>query len=294
MSLGGPSQSAAQEADERAQATTEFRAVDDAALSVAPRDLRHELPGLEPDRDLTDWGRSRRVEGALDRVLLDFLYHYWFRVEVEGIENVPAAGGALLVAGRAGALPADAAMIAKAVTLRHRHRPVQLSAGAGLAGIPGVGMLATKLGVVADHPANLHRLLLDEQQLVLAFPEGPEDRPPLGRRYVLGRFAHEFTAVAARARVPIVPVALLGAEEALPVLGRLGRLGSFSRLARLPLTVPLPLPAKFRIRFLEPVQVDPDEPAAAISAPWLANDIRALIQENVLEMVGARRSVWLG
>lgn len=296
MSPGGSIHNAEPETEQEAQATTEFRAVG-AGLPVPSPDLRDELPGLESERDLTDWGRSRRVESALDRMLLDFLYHYWFRVEVEGVENVPDEGGALLVAGRAGALPVDAVMIAKAVSLQHpRRRPVHLSAQATLAGIPGVGMTATKLGVVADHPANLHRLLLDEQQLVLAFPEGPDNRPPPNRRYVLGPFAAGFTEVAAGAGAPIVPVALVGAEEASPRLGGLGRAGSLARLDRLPFTLPLPvaLPAKFRIRFLEPVDAEQDLAGAQGAAPWLAEDIRALIQENVLEMVGARRSVWLG
>ncbi|MDP9293270.1 MAG: hypothetical protein M3O90_02420 [Actinomycetota bacterium] len=68
-------------------------------------DLRDHLPAIEPDRQVTDWGRSERVEGLLDRTLYDFLYHYWFRCEVEGIDNVPADGGVLLVSNHAGALP---------------------------------------------------------------------------------------------------------------------------------------------------------------------------------------------
>ncbi len=68
-------------------------------------DLRDHLPAIEPDRTVTDWGRSERIEQLLDKTLYSFLYHYWFRCEVEGIENVPATGGALIVANHAGALP---------------------------------------------------------------------------------------------------------------------------------------------------------------------------------------------
>jgi hypothetical protein len=78
-------------------------------------DLRRHLPGVEPDRQLNDWGRSERVEGLLDRTIVDFLYYHWFRVEVEGVQNVPAAGGALLVSNHSGALPPDASMIAKSI-----------------------------------------------------------------------------------------------------------------------------------------------------------------------------------
>src|SRR5580704_793288 len=84
-------------------------------LPATPADLRDELPGIEPERRVDDWGRSERVQALADRTLYDFLYRYWFRVEVEGIENVPSAGGAVLVANHAGVTLADGAMIAKAV-----------------------------------------------------------------------------------------------------------------------------------------------------------------------------------
>ena len=61
-----------------------------ASRAVRKEDLRRHLPGVEPERRLTDWGRSERIEGLMDRTLYDFFYRYWFRAEVEGIENVPA------------------------------------------------------------------------------------------------------------------------------------------------------------------------------------------------------------
>src|ERR671931_250182 len=84
-------------------------------------DLRPHLPGVEPERQVNDWGRSERVEGFLDRTLVDFFYNYWFRCEIEGIENVPATGGAMLVSNHSGALPPDAAKIGKAVKEEHPH-----------------------------------------------------------------------------------------------------------------------------------------------------------------------------
>ena len=74
--------------------------------------MRELMPAIEPERRLDDWGRSERIEGLFDRTVGDFFYHYWFRTEVEGIENVPSDGGALLVSNHSGALPPDAAMIA--------------------------------------------------------------------------------------------------------------------------------------------------------------------------------------
>jgi 1-acyl-sn-glycerol-3-phosphate acyltransferase len=258
-------------------------------------ELRTFLPGLEPDRQITDWGRSERLEALVDRTVYDFLYHYWFRVEVEAVENVPSSGGALLVANHAGAIPPDGIMIGKAIREEHLHLTVDRS----FSGVPGASAIITKAGGVGAHPANVHRLLFDERQLVLMFPEGRGGpRKPLRERYRLRRFEGDgFVEAAMRARAPIVPIAVVGAEEAQPNFGRLQPLRRLARLPALPLTPILPLPAKFRIRFLEPVATDDlgDE-------PWrdeglvhtLAQDIRALIQENVLELVAARRSVWFG
>jgi 1-acyl-sn-glycerol-3-phosphate acyltransferase len=271
-----------------------------AALPATSEDLRDQLPGLEPERRVTDWGRSERIEGLVDRTVYGFLYRYWFRVEVEGIENVPAEGGALLLANHAGALPSDGAMIAKAIKEEHpRSRPVHLATERDYKNLPVLGMLVVKIGGVTAHPANLHRLLFDERQLVLAFPEGTSaTRKPLKDRYRLRRFGRSgLVESAMRAGVPIVPAAVLGAEEAVPLVARINPLRRLTRLPRLPLTPAIPLPAKFRIRFLEPIDT-----AALGNAPWndqslvqqLGEDIRGLIQENLLELVAGRRSVWLG
>ena len=137
--------------------------------------MRELLPAIEPERRLNDWGRSERVEGVFDRTLLEFFYRYWFRVEVEGIENVPSDGGALLVSNHAGALPPDAAMIAKAIREEHPNpRALYLTVEHFFKGYPGFSMLIPKIGGVAAHPANVHRLLYDERQLVLVVPRGAQ------------------------------------------------------------------------------------------------------------------------
>ena len=248
-------------------------------------DLRDHLPGVEPERRITDWGRSERVESLVDRTLYEFLYHYWFRVEVRGAENVPATGGALLVANRAGLVPFDGAMIARAVRQEHPHgRPVHLAATRSFSAIPGLGTALMKLGVIAAHPANLHRLLFDEQELVLAFPEGGAGaHKPVRERYRLREFAAvPVLAAAVAARVPIIPVAVVGSEEAAPVVARL--------TARLPIASPLPLPAKFIIRFLEAVR--PQAPPAGGDGGELCQRVRDRIQDSLDEMLSRRRSAW--
>src|SRR6476661_4146151 len=204
---------------------------EDRRTSLAPAgeaapgtDLRPYLPGVEPERQVNDWGRSERVEGLMDRTLIEFFYRLWFRCEVEGIENVPATGGALLVSNHAGALPPDAPMIAKAIKEEHpRPRLVHLTVEHFFKGYPGLAMLVAKLGGVPAHPANVHRLLYDEEQLVLVFPEGRKGTEKLYKdRYQLRRFGRGgFVESAMRAGAPIVPVAVIGAEEAAPIFAHL-------------------------------------------------------------------------
>ncbi len=280
------------DADSEAGRTVEL-AIPAARPPATHGEARNQLPGLEPERTITDWGRSERIEGLADQLVYEFLYRYWFRVEVEGIDNVPAEGGALLLANHAGAIPPDGAMVAKAIKEEHpRARQLHVADSRSLAGMPGVGMLQTKLGRVSAHPANVERLVVDERQLVLAFPEGRRAAgKPLRERYRLRPFSDDAPVeIALRHGASIVPVAIVGAEEALPVLMRLP-------LPRIPFLPPVPLPAKFRIRFLEAVPTAGLEGEARGDhrpAQALAEDIRALIQENVLELVTERRSVWLG
>ncbi|MFA9272447.1 MAG: 1-acyl-sn-glycerol-3-phosphate acyltransferase [Baekduiaceae bacterium] len=251
----------------------------------ARADLRDHLPGLEPDRRVTDWGRSERLEALVDRTVGDALYHLWLRVAVDGVEHVPADGGALLVCHRAGAAALDALLVAKAVAQEHpRPRAVVPLVGAGALAQPGLAMLLPKLGAVADHPANVRRLLGDEGQLALAFPE--DGAPRLLRdRYRVRRLRDEVLMAARVTRVPVVPVAIVGTEEVTPVLGRL----PLPRGRRLPVTLPALLPARVTVRFLPPV--DPGRPA---SVRELADETGAALQAALVELVADRRSVWLG
>ncbi len=281
--------------------TAETRApAPDRTPVVGEQDLRDFLPGVEPERQVSDWGRSERVEGLLDRTLVEFLYRLWFRCDVQGIANVPDDGGALLVSNHAGALPPDAAMIAKAIKEEHaRPRPLHLTHEHFFRGFPGFSMLLPKIGGVPAHPANVQRLLHDEGQLVLVFPEGAKGTEKLYKdRYRLRRFGRGgFVEAAMRAHAPIVPIAVIGAEEAQPIFAHLTPLKRLTGLIYAPLAPLVYLPAKFTIRFLEPVRTDdmgeePWEDKGLVQS--VAQEIRGRIQENVVEMLGTRESVWLG
>jgi 1-acyl-sn-glycerol-3-phosphate acyltransferase len=277
--------------------------------SLVPAEtLKEHLPGVEPERRLNDWGRSERIEGFFDQTLVEFFYRYWFRAEVEGIENVPASGGALLVSNHSGALPPDAAMLAKAIREEHPHpRPLNITVEHFFKGYPGFSALLPKIGCVAAHPANVQRLLHDEEQLVLVFPEGRKGTEKLYKdRYRLRRFGRGgFVEAAMRARAPIVPVCVVGAEEAAPVFAQIGLMKRLTGLLYFPITPTFPhlgllgmlgyLPAKFKLRFLEPIHFEEEgmhEDKALVQT--VAHEVRARIQEGLWDMLAKRKSVWFG
>jgi 1-acyl-sn-glycerol-3-phosphate acyltransferase len=154
----------------------------------------------------------------------------------------------------------------------------------------------------------VHRLLYDEQQLVLVFPEGRKGSEKLYKdRYRLRRFGRGgFVEAAMRAGAPIVPIAVLGAEEAMPTFAQIGALQRLTKLIYFPVTPLFPhfgllgaayLPAKFRIRFLEPIPTDqwgerPYDDKGLVQT--VAEDVRSRIQDELIDLVAHRRSVWLG
>jgi 1-acyl-sn-glycerol-3-phosphate acyltransferase len=273
------------------------------------RVLRRLLPAPDPGRDVDDWGRSERVFDLVEPAL-NFYYRYWFRVEQEGVENVPADGGALLVANHSGALPPDAPMIMQAIRNEHpAPQPLYMLGEHWFKGYPGVGMLANKIGLVAAHPANAQRLLRDEGRLALVFPEGQKgSRKLYWQRYRLRRFGRGgFVKTALRARVPIVPIAVVGAEEAMPIFAHVPLLQRLTGLIYFPVNHAFPhfglaaglmyLPAKFKIRFLEPISLDrygPEDAEDLELVAALSEDIRGQIQRELDRMLAARGSVWFG
>lgn len=246
--------------------------------------LREHLPGLEPERHVNDWGRSELVEDVLDRTLYDFLYRYWFRVEADGVGNVPREGPVLLVANHGAAPPLTAAIIAKALRPSQGiGRPVHFAVERALGAVPGLDMMLVKAGAVTAHPANLHRLLFDEHQIVLVFPEAGAGRRRRDRSAVEPFHRIELLRAAVRTRATVVPVAVLGPEETVPIIRRLPLA---RRLPRPPLTGRLPLPGKTRLRFLGGAE-PPRGPEVEV-AQALGDELRGSIEETLAELAGAR------
>jgi len=237
-----------------------------------------------------------------------FLYHRWWRVTVQGIENVPDEGPALIVANHSGVLPYDGVMIAHAIEHQHpAQRRARFLAEDWVATLPFLSTLIRRVGGVRGCRENAMKLLR-MGELVAVFPEGVKG---IGKyyheRYRLQRFGRGgFVQVCIRTGVPIIPVAVIGAEEVHPVLYKINWLANALRMPLFPVspTWPLlgplgllPLPSKWTIVFGEPISFDRYRPEDAKN-DFLVNQIkekvRSHIQEMLNEQLAARRSIWLG
>lgn len=231
----------------------------------------------------------------------------WFRVEWEGLEHVPRAGGALLVSNHAGMMPIDGGVIQYGIESQVE-RQVYLLAHHGFFRVPFVGRLMNRSGTVVAHPDNAHRLLREDGHLVLVFPEGEKGpvKPP-AERYRLQRFGRGgFIRLCLRTNTPIIPCAVVGAEEANPTVYRVESLAKLVGLPYLPVTPTfpalgplglLPAPTKWKIRFGEPMRFTHYGPEAAdddLLVMRLTEGVRTVIQEMLSGMLAKRRSIWLG
>jgi 1-acyl-sn-glycerol-3-phosphate acyltransferase len=257
--------------------------------------------------DVDEWGRSERTR-ALARSLYEPIYSRWFRTEWEGLEKIPEDGGALLVANHAGAIPSDAPVIMHGIE-KELERPVYGMADYFFRSVPVVGTLWARAGGVSARPANAYRLLREQRQLALVFPEGTKGpSKSFTDRYQLRRFGRGgFVEIAMRAGVPVIPIAVIGSEEAMPVVFRLPTLAkalgvpyvpvTANLLALGPLGVVMPFPAKFKLRVLDPVHFDVPADQDRYSKSRIMEEserIRTQLQEAVYDMLRDRRSVWFG
>ncbi len=262
---------------------------------------------LEGDYELDDFGRDEAVLNLL-LPLAGLLYRDYWRVEVSGSEHVPEEGRALLVSNHSGVLPFDGMMVGLA--LYHETASQRLPralAASWFPTVPFVSMLLQKTGQVQAHPLNAQRLL-ERDELVVVFPEGIKGvGKPFRERYQLQRFGRGgFIKVALQTGAPIIPVAVVGAEEIYPMIGQVTPLARLLGMPFFPLTPtwpwtgPLglaPLPTKWFIDFGEPIRLDGYDARAAANpavVARLSDQVRNTIQRLLLERLAKRRSVFFG
>jgi 1-acyl-sn-glycerol-3-phosphate acyltransferase len=229
-------------------------------------------------------------------------------VKVEGVENLPFEGPGLIVANHSGVLPYDGVMIAYAVEHLHpAQRKARFLADDWVATLPFASSLIRRLGGVRGCRENAERLLR-KGELVAVFPEGVKG---IGKyfheRYRLQRFGRGgFVQIAMRTGAPIIPVAVIGAEETHPILYKVNWLANALRAPFFPVspTWPLlgplgimPLPSKWQIVFGEPIPFEgygPEDAENDFLVNQLKEKVRAVIQEMINEHLKERRSIWFG
>lgn len=254
-----------------------------------------------------EWGFD---EGFAEAVypFAELVYRVWWRVQTEGASNVPAHGRALLVANHSGSIfPFDASMMVVAMMKEHPlprwPRFLVLNWAFEL---PLMSIFMRRVGGVPASPHNASKLL-EQDQLVMVFPEGVKGTgKPFSERYRLQRFGRGgFVETALRTRSPIVPVAVVGAEEIYPKLGESETLARATGAPFFPLTPTfpwlgalglVPLPSRWRIEFCEPLDISEFPPEAADDRRVvldLTEQVRDTVQEKVYENLVKRGSAFL-
>ncbi|HEX9774164.1 MAG TPA: lysophospholipid acyltransferase family protein [Actinomycetota bacterium] len=297
------------------------------AAAGMPYCARHAGPARtehpsSPSEFFAEWRRSmtkalvnqRAARGDLEhdpdlvRALMPLampIYAGYWRVETFGVENIPTEGPALLVANHSGTIPIDGAMLKLAVLKEHGRNPWLLAADLAFR-IPGFGRLVRVAGNArADREETLN--LMRAGELLGVFPEGFKG---IGKgwkkRYKLQRFGRGgFIEVCLETGAPIVPVAIVGAEEAYPMVANLGFVARRFGLPYFPVTPTfpilgplgaIPLPSKWLISFGEPIPMIQYGAAAAEDTQLvleLAEEVRGVVQALVNDTLKRRRRSFL-
>lgn len=224
-------------------------------------------------------------EALIKKILVPYkIIRSYCRVTVEGMENVPI-GRCVLAANHTGFLGLDYANLAISIHDATGRIPRGVVHDAWFAN-ESVADIARRIGLV---PATVPTIvdLLKDGRLVVIFPEGEHGAfksVTEETKYRLYEFRRGFVRAAMAAKAPIVPVAIVGGEEA---NASLGTLKLTDRLFRLPLPIPrnvLPRPVKWRISILKPIPMDQYGPKDAKNKPLvhkLAADVQDLVQDEI-------------
>ncbi len=258
------------------------------------------------DYEVDDFGFDPELTDRVFMAPMRPLYSQWFRAETRGVENVPSEGGALVVANHSGTIALDALMTQLALHDHHpAHRNLRMLGADLVFQTPFLGEMARKSGHTLATNPDAERLLASGE-IVGVWPEGFKGiGKPYSERYKLQRFGRGgFVATALRTRTPIVPVAIVGAEEIYPIIGNAKTLARLFNLPYFPITPtfpwlgPLglvPLPSKWIIEFCEPIPTD-HYPDGAADDPMLVfnitDQVRETIQQTLYRLLVQRRSIF--
>jgi 1-acyl-sn-glycerol-3-phosphate acyltransferase len=276
------------------------------ALKANLRQWTDRMAGVDLERRISALDRTKNEYGvdpfgfSLDYALAAmapfvWLYKNYHRVETHGIERVPK-GRVLLVSNHSGQLPMDAAMIAVALLLEGSPpRAIRSMVEKWVPALPYVSTFMARVGQIVGTPENCRRLL-ESDEAILVFPEGVRGIAKLWvQRYQLQEFGLGFMRLALETKTPVVPVAVVGAEEQAPALLDLKPLAKLFGFPAFPITptgLPLPLPTKYRLYFGEPIHFTgrADDEDAELDRKVRA--VKAAIQSQLNQGLADRKHVF--
>jgi 1-acyl-sn-glycerol-3-phosphate acyltransferase len=250
---------------------------------------------LAPEIDADLW--ERRLVPLVERLI----HAGYFSFDVEGAEHVPPDGRAVFAQNHAGWFPLDAFFVGLAIrrVLGPRRTPFFAAAEAALA-LPVVGAFIRRVGALPAGWFRRPERLPPGIRSAVIFPEGvPGNTKPFWQAYRMRPWSRGFVRVAAALDVPIVPVAVLGGEECVPVAWTVRLLEPlFGAPFGLPLSL-VPLPARWRVVFHPPVRVTEggavlrDAARSAAIAEGVRRTVEATLAERASGHPLAHVSAWI-
>ena len=273
------------------------------ALEAVWAFVRERMAG---DYAVDEFGFDPELNDKVFMALMRPLYRSWFRVEASGLDHVPDVGGGLVVANHSGVIAVDSVMTQLALLDDHpAHRHLRMLGADLVFSTPFLSDIARKAGHTLACNPDAERLL-GRGEIVGVWPEGFKGvGKPFSDRYKLQRFGRGgFVAAALRTRTPIIPTAIVGAEEIYPMIGDAKILARILGVPYFPITPtfpwlgPLgmvPLPSKWFIHFGEPISTDgypenaADDPMVVFN---LTDQVREQIQATLVRLLMKRQSVF--
>ena len=274
--------------------------------TLADPELERRLIGLDRD-NINEFGYDsygyspeyvRRIVP-----LATLVYRHYFRVKTYGVENLPVDGRAMLIANHSGQLPYDGAVIALSALLdAPSPRMIRSMVERWVSTLPFASVFMARCGQVLGTPENC-RTLLDQEELLLVFPEGAKGiSKTYDKRYQLQRFGHGFMRLALEKKAPIIPVAVIGAEEQAPSFYNWRWMAKQLGAPALPITpfFPwlgplglLPMPVQYHVHFGKPLSFEgnPNDDGGTIGrmVKRVKNEVRELIHTGLNQRTGVFR-----
>jgi 1-acyl-sn-glycerol-3-phosphate acyltransferase len=274
-----------------------FRRVQQVAIDQVDPELIARIDAL-PRHNLNEFGTDPfGYDPETIKLVAPFavwLYRNYFRVECHGLENLPD-GRFLAIGNHSGQLPFDAMMVGTATLLdAPRPRLLRSMVERWSAELPFVSSLFVRMGQVVGDPVVCRRLL-EADEGVLVFPEGARGISKLfNQRYQLVGFGHGFMRLALETDSPIVPIAVIGAEEQAPAIYDIKPLAKLLGFPAVPVVfpqvVPLPLPVKYHLWFGPPMHFkgDPDEDDEVVAShvKQVKHTIQRMLQRGLEQRKG--------